>query len=490
MHGVRKRYGAIEALRGVDLEVRRGEVHALVGENGAGKSTLMKVLSGAVTPDDGSMELDGETYAPRTPIDARNRGVAMIYQELNLAPDLTVEENVMLGRERHRAGFVLRRAMRGAVEEALAFLDRGDISPRARVASLGPAARQIVEIARALVGEAKVVVMDEPTSSLTRRDAETLLGLCRRLRERGVSVIYISHFLEEVKSVADRYTVLRDGETVATGAVADAPIARIVEEMVGRSISEIFPRVPHEPGEPILVLEAVSGTRLPRAASIELRRGEILGVAGLVGAGRTELLRAVFGLDAVRAGRVRVGAMVDEGAPPSARLAQGVGLLSEDRKNEGLALAMSVADNVTLSRPQPFTRAGFIDRRARDAAAGVWIERLGIRCQAPGQPVHELSGGNQQKAAIARLLHHGADVLLLDEPTRGIDVASKVEIYRLVGDLVAAGKAVLFVSSYIPELLGVCDRVAVMHRGVLGPPRPVSDWTETTILEEASRGAA
>jgi ribose transport system ATP-binding protein len=332
--------------------------------------------------------------------------------------------------------------------------------------------------------------MDEPTSSLTRRDAETLLGLCRRLRERGVSVIYISHFLEEVKSVADRYTVLRDGETVATGAVADAPIARIVEEMVGRSISEIFPRVPHEPGEPILVLEAVSGTRLPRAASIELRRGEILGVAGLVGAGRTELLRAVFGLDAVRAGRVRVGAMVDEGAPPSARLAQGVGLLSEDRKNEGLALAMSVADNVTLSRPQPFTRAGFIDRRARDAAAGVWIERLGIRCQAPGQPVHELSGGNQQKAAIARLLHHGADVLLLDEPTRGIDVASKVEIYRLVGDLVAAGKAVLFVSSYIPELLGVCDRVAVMHRGVLGPPRPVSDWTETTILEEASRGAA
>jgi ribose transport system ATP-binding protein len=490
MRGVRKRFGAVVALGGVDLEVHPGEVHALVGENGAGKSTLMKVLSGALAADAGTMTLGGTPYAPRNPLDARRRGVAMIYQELNLAPDLTVEQNVMLGREVGRLGLVRRASMRPAVMEALAFLNRADIHPTTRVARLGPAARQIVEIARALVGDAKVVVMDEPTSSLARDDADTLLALVRRLRDRGVSVIYISHFLEEVQRVADRYTVLRDGSTVATGDMAEVTLPVLIEAMVGRPVDQLFPRVAHTPGETVLALEGLAGTTLPSAAGLALRRGEILGIGGLVGSGRTELLRAVFGLAPVRAGTVRVGAVTDDGAPPWVRLAQGVGLLSEDRKEEGLALGLSLADNIILSEPRPVSRGGFIQRGARDAAARRWIADLGIRCRAPDQRVAELSGGNQQKVAIARLLHHDVDVLLLDEPTRGVDVGSKVEIYRLMGELAAAGKAVLFVSSHIPELLGVCDRVAVMHRGQLGEARPVAEWTETGILEEAARGAA
>jgi ribose transport system ATP-binding protein len=490
MRDVRKRYGAVVALGGVDLRVHPGEVHALLGENGAGKSTLMKVLSGAVTPDEGTMTLDGAPYAPRGPLDARLRGVSMIYQELNLAPDLTVEQNIMLGREVQRFGFVQRGRMRGAVEDALAFLGHDDISPRTPVSRLGPPARQLVEIARALVGRAKLIVMDEPTSSLARADADRLLSLVRRLRERGVTVIYISHFLEEVQRVADRYTVLRDGRTVATDALASTTVAHIIQQMVGRPLEEAYPQVPHARGAPVLTLDAVTGTPLPRRASLTLHRGEILGMAGLVGSGRTELLRALFGLDPVRAGTVRVGAVVDHGAAPWVRLAQGVGLLSEDRANEGLALGLSVADNITLSHPAPFVRAGWVDRSARDALSRGWMTRLGIRGRGPGQRVGELSGGNQQKVAIARLLHHGVDVLLLDEPTRGIDLGSKAEVYRLMGELAAAGRAIVFVSSHLPELLGVCDRVAVMHRGLLGEARPSSEWTEATILEEASRGAA
>jgi ribose transport system ATP-binding protein len=490
MRGVHKRFGAVVALGGVDLVVHPGEVLALVGENGAGKSTLMKILSGALAPDGGTMTLQGADFAPRDPLAARAGGVAMIYQELNLAPDLTVEQNVMLGREARRFGFVQRASMRPAVQEALAFLNRPDILPTTRVAALGPAARQIVEIARALVGEAKVVVMDEPTSSLARDDADTLLALVRRLRDRGVSVIYISHFLEEVQRVAERYTVLRDGSTVATGDMAGTTIPALVEAMVGRPVDQLFPRVPHTPGDAVLTLQGVAGAPLPRAADLVLRRGEILGIGGLVGSGRTELLRAVFGLAPVRAGTVRVGAMTDGGAPPWVRLRQGVGLLSEDRKEEGLALGLSVADNIVLSHPGPVSRGGWLRTADKRQTAARWIDQLGIRCRAPDQRVGELSGGNQQKVALARLLHHDVDVLLLDEPTRGVDVASKVEIYRLVGELAAAGKSVLFVSSHIPELLGVCDRVAVMHRGTLGEARPVAEWSENRILEEAARGAA
>ncbi len=488
MTGIRKRFGPTEALRGVDLALRPGEVHALVGENGAGKSTLMKVLSGTVAPDAGAMELDGRPYAPAGPHDARRRGVAMIYQELALAPHLSVEANVMLGVEEARLGFLRRGRHFRRVRDALAVLHHPEIHPDTPVARLGPGARQLVEIARALVVDVRVLILDEPTSSLTQEDASHLFALIRRLRDRGVTVVYISHFLEEVQAVADRFTVLRDGETAGGGAVRNFSPERIIELMVGRSLTEQFPRVPHTIGEPVLELTDLVGEEAPRGASLTLHRGEILGVAGIVGAGRTEMLRAVFGLDPVRAGRVRVKGVDSPRAAPGRRIRQGLGLLSEDRKGEGLALAQSIADNLTYSRLAPYRRFGWLSLRRRARAVTDWLARLGVRCSGPDQPVGELSGGNQQKVALGRLLHQGADVLLLDEPTRGVDVGSKAEIYRLIGGLAAQGKAVLFVSSYLPELLGVCDRLAVMVRGRLSPARPVADWTPETVLAYATGG--
>jgi ribose transport system ATP-binding protein len=488
MHDVRKRFGSVVALRGVDLEVHAGEAHALVGENGAGKSTLMKVLSGAHRPDGGTMELLGARYAPRGPREALEAGVAMIYQELNLAPDLTVEENVVLGREPHRFGFVRRGLRRAEATQALELLDRVEIDPARALSSLSPGERQVVEIARALAARARVVVMDEPTSSLSAADGARLLEVVRRVCAQGVAVIYISHFLEEVLRIARRYTVLRDGATVATGDVAETSARSLIESMVGRPVDEAFPRVPRKPGSDALVVDDLSGRSLPRSASLRLRHGEIFGVAGLVGAGRTELLRAIFGLDPVTSGALHVLGAEDGGAPAERRIAQRVGLVSESRKEEGLLLPMSIAENITLSRLGTVSRGGFVDRDAQRRAAARWVARLGIRCSDPSQPVSALSGGNQQKVAIARLLHQDALILLLDEPTRGIDVASKVEIYRLMGELAAEGRAILFVSSYLPELLGVADRIAVMRRGRLGPSRPVSEWTEGDLLAAATMG--
>jgi ribose transport system ATP-binding protein len=490
MRGVRKRFGAVTALEHVDLTVQAGEVHALIGENGAGKSTLMKVLSGALSPDGGSLELDGAPYRPGDPRQARRHGVAMIYQELSLCPDLTVQQNVMLGREPHRLGIVDRERARAQAAQALAVLHHPEITPDRRLGELGPGARQLVEVARALASDARIVVMDEPTSSLSHADGERLFEVIARLRGRGVSVIYISHVLEEVARIADRYTVLRDGRSVKTGAVADSSRAELIEAMVGRGLSDAFPVVPHAPGEPVLELSGLFGAALPRGASLLLRRGEILGIAGLVGAGRTELLRAVFGLEPVLRGEIAVAGVVDHGQPPWVRLAQRVGLLSERRAEEGLATALSVALNLTLPALGPCSRHGVIDRSAQRAIAERFMRELSIRGGHAERAVGTLSGGNQQKVAIARLLHCDADVLLLDEPTRGIDVGSKAEIYRLIGELARAGKAVLLVSSYLPELLGVCDRIAVMHRGRLGPARSASEWTEQTVMEEATRGAA
>jgi len=492
MTGIRKRFGATTALDGVDLQVAPGEVHALIGENGAGKSTLMKVLSGAVRPDAGRMLLDGVPHAPRSPHEARLRGIAMIYQELNLAAHLTVEENVCLGVERTSAGFLRRRRMRAAVREILARLGHPDIGADVPVRRLGQGARQLVEIARALVTEARIIVMDEPTSSLGRDDAEALFALTRRLAGRGVSIVYISHFLEEVRQVADRFTVLRDGRTVGTGPVAGTSAAAMIERMVGRRLDEVFPRQRREPGEPVLELRGLRGRRMPCDADLSLRRGEVLGLFGLVGAGRTELVRAVFGLDPVRAGRIRVAVgghcLEDAGLPPHRRIAQGIGMVSEDRKTEGLALPMSIADNITLSGLRRLSRWGRLSLSRQRAAAARWMARLEIRAPDPDRPVRHLSGGNQQKVALARLLHQDADVLLLDEPTRGIDVGAKIQTYRLMGELAAAGKAILFVSSHLPELIGVCDRIAVMSRGRVVGIRPVAQWDRPAIMAAAVAG--
>jgi ribose transport system ATP-binding protein len=489
MRAIRKRFGATLALDGVDLESAPGEVHALIGENGAGKSTLMKVLSGALRPDSGSMMLAGSPYAPTGPAAARRRGVAMIYQELTLAPHLSVAENMLLGVEEHRFGILRRRRMRRRVEEALRVLEHPEISPEEPAGRLGISAQQLVEVGRALVAEAKVIILDEPTSSLTQRDTERLFGVLRRLKGLGVGIIYISHFLEEVREISDRFMVLRDGRTVLGGRMDEVPLERIIESMVGRSVEEMFPRIPHSPGEPILELQALAGRRAPRRADLVLRRGEIFGIAGLVGAGRTEMLRAIFGLDPVVAGKVKLAAAGDiTGIAPARALRLGLGFLSEDRKDEGLLLNLSIADNLTLGDYRPVSRWGWISRRRQEAAARRWIDALAIKSRGPRQPAGALSGGNQQKVAVARLLHQDAEVLLLDEPTRGIDVGSKVQIYELMGRMAARGKAILFVSSYLPELLGVADRIAVMSRGVLSEARPREELDEEAILRLATLG--
>lgn len=484
MTGVRKSFGATQALDGVDFEVAPGEVHALIGENGAGKSTLMKVLSGVHTPDNGRIEIDGCPYRPLSPLDARRGGVAMIYQELALAPHLSVAENVLLGMEPSRRGWLQRSEARRRTQEALAALGHAELSPDATVGALSVGLQQLVEIARALVTQARIIVLDEPTSSLSRADVDRLFEVIRRLRERGVSIVYISHFLEEIEKIADRFTVLRDGRSAGSGKIGEVPVETMIHWMVGRELREMFPRVTHEIGEEVLRIDDLNAPGVI-SASIALRRGEILGIAGLVGAGRTELLRAFFGLAPVRAGRVRVAAF--EGpATPAERLGQGVGLLSEDRKNEGLATSLTVEENLVLSKLRPYQSRGWLNRGALRASAMRWMQQLSVKAAGPQAPVHSLSGGNQQKVQLARLLHHDCDILLLDEPTRGIDVASKVQIYEWIGNLAAEGKAVLFVSSYIPELLGACDSLAVMSRGKLGPALPVSQWTGPSIMLAAT----
>jgi ribose transport system ATP-binding protein len=482
MRGIRKTFGGTVAVDNVDLQVAPGEVCALVGENGAGKSTLMSILSGALQPDDGSMTLDGAPYRPRSPLDARRAGVEMIYQELSLAPHLSVAENIVLGVEPARFGIIRRDEMRATAKRVLNQLGHDDIDPRAPVGSLSVAEQQLVEIARALAIGCRVLVLDEPTSSLGREDVLRLFQLIRALKTQGHAIVYISHFIEEVREVADRIVVLRDGRVAGDGAVRDLPSEEIVRLMVGRNVDALFPRSVRRRGEAVLDVEGLGGS-----ATFQLHRGEVFGIAGLLGAGRTRLLRALFGLEPVRKGRVRLG--VYSGAfPPRERWKQGMGMVSEDRKGEGLALSLGVGDNLTLSRLDGLGPRGAVLPARQDAVTRSWMERLGIRARSPRQPVVELSGGNQQKVALARLLHHDVDVLVLDEPTRGIDVASKAQVYTLIDGLVSSERprAVLMVSSYLPELLGVCDRIAVMCRGRLGEARAVSEWNEHALMMAAT----
>jgi len=490
MRGVSKSFAATAALDGVDLQVAPGEVVALVGQNGAGKSTLMAILAGALAPDGGTMALDGRAYAPRNPLEARRAGVAMIYQELSVAPHLSVMENVVLGTEPSRAGLVQKGRARQITQDVLARLGHPDISPDSIVGRLSVAEQQLVEIARAFAIGARVLVLDEPTSSLGRADVRRLFDLVRRLKADGHAVVYISHFIEEVKDVADRFVVLRDGRNAGGGPTAGTTREAIVSLMVGRRVEDLFPRSERRAGEVILEVEGIGRGEV----GLTLRRGEVLGIAGLVGAGRTRLLRTLFGLEPVRTGRIRVGAFSGAAAPPE-RWEQGMGLLSEDRKGEGLALGLSVAENLALSRLKGLGPGPLVFPSRLRGAARRWIETLGVRAAGPGQAVGELSGGNQQKVALARLLHHDVDVLLLDEPTRGIDVASKAQIYALVDGLVAPRtapegarppKAVLVASSDLAELLGLCDRIAVMCRGRLGAPRPAAEWNEHSLMMAAT----
>ena len=490
MRGIKKTFGGVHALNGVNLEVTKGEVHALIGENGAGKSTLMKIVSGALKADEGEMILDDTPYSPQNPMDARMSGISMVYQELNLAEHLTIEENLTLGIEKTKWGFIQRETNISRINDVLKTLKHPDLRPQTKIMNLSPAARQLVEIARGLITDNMVFVLDEPTSSLSHADMEQLFEVIRTLKKRGVSIIYISHFLEEVKQVADRFTVLRDGKTVGTGEVRETPIEKIIELMVGRPLTEMFPRIPHDIGDEVFRIREIKGKKLPLSVSVSVKRGEILGIAGLVGAGRTETFRVIYGLDDLDSGEITIGMYMDISGniKPHRMINHGIAFLSEDRKTEGLAADRSIAENITLSSLPKLSTWSMVHDRTIERVTSGWVNRLSIKIDRITDRIDSLSGGNQQKVALARLLQEDADIYLLDEPTRGVDVGSKVEIFRLIGELASQGKAIIIVSSYFPELLGVCDTIAVMHRGVLGPKRPASEWDEYSIMNEAISG--
>ena len=484
---VSKHYGATIALDQVNFQLLKGEVHALIGENGAGKSTLMKILAGAVKPDSGAITLEEQAYSPTSPLEARHHGIALIHQELSLCLHLTVAENILLGMEPARAGWLDRQGARRRTLEVLQSFAHPDIQPERRVSQLSVAARQVVEICRAIAARAGIILMDEPTSSLQRQDVENLFSLIRRMRGDGISVIYISHFLEEVREIADRYTVMRDGKAISTGKIESTADEALVAQMVGRPVTSLYPPR-RRPGSEEVVLD-VCDLVAPglKHASFQLRRGEIFGIAGLMGAGRTELIRALFGLQPIEAGTVNLSSQQTtiKHATPHCRIAQGVGYLSEDRNGEGLALGLPIADNITLTRFSTCADWGWVDVRKQRQQANNWVRNLSIKTADSFQRTATLSGGNQQKVALARLLHQDADILLLDEPTRGIDIGSKAQIYEVMAQCAEANKAVLLVSSYLPELFGMCDRLAVMCRGRLSRARPIAEWTPELVLQSA-----
>jgi ribose transport system ATP-binding protein len=487
MRHITKAFGPTVALNDVSLSVRPGTVHALVGENGAGKSTLMKILSGVLKPDKGSMELFGKPYSPKNPISARQLGIAMIYQELSLAPDLTVEENLTLGIEPNIAGFLKIRKIRRMALDALKVFNHPEIQPQIKVNKLSIAACQLVEIARALIVGCKILVLDEPTSSLTAGDSKKLFELIANLKKKGIAIIYISHFLEEVRQIADVVTVLRDGSIAASNLPGNSSDDELIKHMVGRKIEQLYPHSSRKTGKLVLEIENLAGIKKPASASLKLYTGQVLGIAGLVGAGRSELLRCIFGLEKIKTGQIKVGVYTGP-ASPLRRWNQGIGFLSENRKEEGLAITMTIAENATMSKLHSFPAVSIVRPSVQNKDTKKWIDKLGIKCNSPLQRVDELSGGNQQKVALARLLEHNVDILLLDEPTRGIDVAAKAAIYKIIDELACdkkSPKAILVVSSYLPELMGICDNIAVMCKGRLGPIHNVNEIDEHKLMQEA-----
>ncbi|MEC7582910.1 MAG: sugar ABC transporter ATP-binding protein [Planctomycetota bacterium] len=485
MRAVRKAFGDSLVLDGVDLELQAGRVHALLGENGAGKSTLVRILAGVHQADRGEILLDGADFAPASPQQAWLAGIATIHQELSVIPHLSVADNVMLGREMvHRMGFVDRRRRDEVAACALELLQHAELPVGTLVSRLSPASRQIVEIARALARDARVLIMDEPTSSLDGEDVERLLSVIEKLRERDLAVVYISHHLGEVRRVCDDVTVLRDGHTVVAGAIPDFDDDDLVRHMAGRPLGDLFPAREPQRGEPVLELRDLGGSPLPRRVSLTVHRGEIFGIGGLCGAGRTELLETLFGLREQVGGSARFHGEALSGGV-ARRWRRGMGLVVEDRRGTGLALSRSIATNITLPSADRLRAGSLLRPSALVEAATRRVSDLRVRCRGSTQSVGLLSGGNQQKVALARLLESETSLWLLDEPTRGIDVQSRQQIYSLLADLTRQGAAILLVSSQLPELLGFCDRIAVMREGVLGAALPAAEWTQESLLRAA-----
>jgi ABC-type sugar transport system ATPase subunit len=485
MNGIDKSFPGVHALKSVSLDLQAGEVLALVGENGAGKSTLIKILGGAYRPDAGQVRLDGEPCHFASPAAAQAAGIAIIYQEFNLVPDLTVRENIFLGRERVRHGFI-----RAADErrEAVALFEKIGIAidPGARCRDLTVAQQQTVEIAKALSVRARIIVMDEPTAALTSQEVASLFAIIRDLKSRGIGVIYISHRIEEIFGVADRVMVLRDGAHVGMRPVRAVTRETLIEMMVGRPLAAEFPARTARSGAERLRVEGLCRGEAVRDVSFSVRAGEILGFAGLVGAGRTETMRLLFGADEADRGRIFVDGREVTIRSPRDAMRHGICLLSEDRKGHGLVLKHSVRENFGLPNLDRFRMGPFLDGRAERSLFAEYIEALRIKVSGQEQPAENVSGGNQQKVVLAKWLARRADIILIDEPTRGIDVGAKYEIYQLMNRLTDQGKAIIMVSSELPEVLGMSDRILVMHEGrIKGEIADVAGVRQEDILAMA-----
>ena len=485
MAGIDKSFPGVRALKAVDLELRAGEVLALVGENGAGKSTLIKVLSGAHAPDRGTIRIAGELASIANPVDAQRAGIAVIYQDFNLVPALRARENIFLGQERTRVGFIGRRDEQ---RRALDLFTRMGVAvdPEAPCRELSIAQQQVVEIAKALSLNARIIVMDEPSATLTPQEVRRLFAIVRDLKTQGIGIIYISHRLDEVFEIADRVMVMRDGKHVGTRAIGDVTRDALIEMMVGRTLENEFPKRPAPIGEERLVVEGLCRGNRVRNVSFAVRRGEVLGLTGLVGAGRTETARLIFGADRPDAGTITLDGRILRIRNPRDAIRQGICLLTEDRQRQGLVLGQSARANFALPNLGRLSSLGFVRQRRERAAFGRFIESLRIKIAHPEQPARNLSGGTQQKVVLAKWLARHCEAILFDEPTRGIDVGSKYEIYLLMNELAAAGKAIVMISSELPEVLGMSDRILVMHEGrITGEIRDVAKATQEQVLRLA-----
>jgi len=490
MSGIVKSFPGALALAGVDLEVRAGEVHCLLGQNGAGKSTLIKVLSGVHQPDEGTIVWDGERTTLSSPAQALRRGMATIYQELDLVPELTVAENIFLGHELSTGGFSQRRAMTRRTSDLMSRLGHPEIRPGRLVGDLSPAAQQIVSMARALSHDIRLLVLDEPSAVLDQEEVGNLFRVIRGLTAQGVAVVYISHRLEEIRQIGDRLTVLKDGRTVATGlAVETTPTADLIRLMTGRSIEYVFPPRSRGPlGEPMLEVEGLALPGVFADVSFTVRAGEILGLAGLVGAGRSEIIETVYGGRRAGSGTVRVAGQRLRRGSVAAAVSAGVGLCPEERKSQGLLLDEAVYRNITMASLDRFARAGFLDSAEERRRADELAERLDVRPRRTTQAARTLSGGNQQKVLLARWLLRDCRVLLLDEPTRGVDVGARTEIYGLIRALADSGVAVVVVSSEVEEVLGLADRVLVVREGEVVHEAPAEELDESKVLDLVMEG--
>ena len=487
MRGIRKGFPGVQALDGVDLELYEGEVLALLGENGAGKSTLIKVIGGAHLPDEGTMEIEGHSDPIDTPQDSLKAGIGIIYQEFNLVPGLTARENIFLGQEPSRLSFIPRSDEK---EKALNLFERigVEIDPEKLCSQLSVAEQQVVEIAKALSQNARIIVMDEPTAALTPREVEGLLRVVRELRSQGIGIIYISHRLDEIDAIADRVTILRDGAHVATREKSDLDREQMIALMVGRSMEKEFPSRESVAGEVRLSVRNLTRGSWVKDVSFDLRSGEIVGLTGLVGAGRTETARLIFGADRKDSGSIDLdGKRLDLGSPRDG-IRNGICLLTEDRKGQGLVLGQTVQENFGLPNLRDFTENFLISSSRESEAFAGYVDKMRIKISSHSQFAGTLSGGNQQKVVLAKWLQRNAEVIIFDEPTRGIDVGAKFEIYQLIHGLAQQGKAILMISSELPEILGMSDRIIVMNEGrVTGEIEDCANASQEDVMKLATQ---